>query len=156
MDYKKMIKDFADHGGDEKKMWASVEVTAEAMEALREIAPDKYECYMRKISETLHGKHYSEELAKADVEKMHYIDRDGNERHGAYWTVEQIEVATKNKDFAKNVTRWDKYVAFNAFGSDLCCVLEDEQIIEAAYMFWFADDDWKSSGKIWDYMAANK
>ena len=156
MDYKKLIKDFAEAGGDEKKMWASVDVTAEAMELLKELAPDKYECYMRKMSETLYGKHYNEEMALADVAAMHSIDRDGVERHGAYWTIEQVETATKNLDFGKAVTKYDKFVAFNAFWHDLNTVLDDELILEAAYKFWFADEDWKTGGKIWDYMSANK
>lgn len=151
-----MIKAYADAGGDEKKMWASVDVTAEAMEYLKEIAPEKHECIMRKLSEALYGKHYSEEIAHADVSKMHWLDRDGNEHHGAYWTVEQIEAVTKSKEFGKSVTKWDKYVAYNASATDLCCVLDDEQILEVAYKFWFEDEDWKTSGKIWDYMSANK
>jgi hypothetical protein len=156
MDYRKMITDFANNGGDEKKMWASVAVTSEAMEYLKEVAPEKHECLMRKLSETLYGKHYSEEIAKDDVAKMHWTDRDGNEHHGAYWTAEQIESVAKSKDFGKAVTKWDRYVAYNATYADLCRVLEDEQILDVAYAFWFADEDWKTSGKIWDYMSANK
>lgn len=155
MDYKKMIKAYSDAGGDEKKMWASVDVTAEAMEYLHEVAPEKYECLMRKLSEALYGKHYSEEIALADVEKMHSSDKNG-EHKGAYWTVEQVESATTSFTFSKAVTKWDKFVAFNAFWHDLHSVLADEQILEAGYAFWFADEDWKSSGKIWDYMSANK
>ena len=151
-----MIKDYADNGGSIEKMWASVAVTEKAMEHIHETDPEMYDCLMRELSESLYGKHYSEEIALADVAKMHYIDRDGNEHHGAYWTVDQIESATKNMDFGKAVTKWDKFVAFNAFYADLCTVLEDEHIIEAAYKFWFADEDWKTSGKIWDYMSANK
>ena len=156
MDYKKMIKAYADAGGDEKKMWASVDATAEAMDYLKEIAPEKHECFMRKISESLYGKHYDEEMAMHDVAHMHYTGTDGAEHNGAHWTVEQIEVATKDKSFGKAVTKWDKYVAFNAFYADLCTVLDEARIIEAAYKFWFADEDWKSHGKIWDYMSANK
>lgn len=156
MDYKKMIKAYADSGGDEKKMWSSVEVTAEAMDYLKEFAPDKYECIMRKLSESLYGKHYAEELAIADVENIRYLDIKGNEHRGAHWTADEIESATADKTFGKSVTKWDKYVAFNAFYADLCTVLDDAQIIDAAYVFWFADEDWKSKGKIWDYMSANK
>ncbi|MBO4690857.1 MAG: hypothetical protein J5621_08280 [Paludibacteraceae bacterium] len=155
MDYKKMIKAYADAGGDEKKMWSSVDVTAEAMDYLKEVAPEKHESIMRKLSETLYGKHYSEELALADVEGMHYIDKNGVERHGAHWSVEDIEAATADKSFGKNVTRWDKYVAYNAMYADLCTKFDEEQILCAAYLFWFDDKDWKTKGKIWDYMSAN-
>ena len=44
----------------------------------------------------------------------------------------------------------------------LCCkiyygVLSDEDIIKAAYAFWFADKDWVGKwGKIWTYMCSNQ
>ena len=148
-----MIKDYADAGGDEKKMWASVEVTAEAIEFIKETSPEKYECLMRKLSEALYGKHYSEELAKADVARMTYLDKAGVERHGAHWSVEEVEAATADKSFHKSVTKWDKYVAFNAMYADLATKFDEAQIITAAYLFWFADRDWTTEGKIWDYMS---
>lgn len=155
MDYKKMIKAYADNGGDEKKMWASVDVTAEAMDYIKETNPEKYDCIMRKLSEALYGKHYSEELALADVAKMHSIGADGTKHIGPHWTVEQIESATKEKSFPSGTTKWDKYVAYHATFHDLRKKFTDEQILCAAYLFWFADDDWKSPGKIWDYMKVN-
>ena len=156
MDYKKMIKSYADAGGDEKKMWASVDVTEEAMEYIKEIAPEKYECFMRKLHETLYGKHYSEELAHADVAKMHGTGSDGVKHEGAHWTAEQIETATSSLPFPKGTTKWDKFVAYNATAMDLGKKFTDEQVLSAAYLFWFADEDWKSEGKIWDYMSLNK
>ena len=153
MDYKKVITDFAKAGGDEKKMWSSLDVTAEAMEYLHEVAPEKYECLMRKLSEALYGKHYSEELAMADVAKMHSTGADGVKHVGAHWTIEQIEAATKDKTFPAGTTKWDKFVAYNAFAADLGKKFTDEQILDAAYLFWFADEDWKGDGKIWDYMS---
>lgn len=156
MDYKKMIANFTKNGGDEKKMWLSVDITAEAMNYIKEQNPDKHECLMRSLSEVLNGKHYCEEFALADVEKICYLDSAGKQHTGAHWTVEQIETATANKTFPSGTTKWDKYVAYNAFYADLCTVFTDDQIIAAAYLFWFADEDWKSKGKIWDYMGANK
>lgn len=153
MEYKKMIKTYADAGGDEKKMWASVEVTEEAMEYIKEKDPEKYECLMRKLHEALHGKHYCEEMALHDVSKMHSVGSDGTKHVGAHWTVEQIEAALSSKPFPTGTTKWDKYVAVNAFWHDLRKKLTDEQVINAAYLFWFDDEDWESSGKIWDYMS---
>lgn len=150
-----MIKAYANNGGDEKKMWASVDVTAEAMELLKELAPEKYACYMRKMSEVLYGKHYSEELAHADVDKMHSTNADGTKHVGAHWTMEQIESATAGKAFPKGTTKCDKFVAYNATWNDMRSKFTDEQILDAAYLFWFADEDWKSDGKIWDYMKIN-
>lgn len=155
MEYKKMITDFAKNGGDEKKMWTSVAISAEAMEYLKEHAPEQYDCLMRKLSETLYGKHYTEEFAMADVAKIQFIGADGSEHTGAHWTIEQIETATADKTFGKNVTKWDKYVAYNATYADYCRIFNDEQILKAAFAFWFDDLDWKTNGKIWDYMSLN-
>ena len=151
-----MIKAYADAGGDEKKMWSSVEVTSEAMDYLKELAPEKYECIMRKLHESLNGKHYSEEMAQHDVAQMHSTAADGSKHIGAHWTMEQVESATKDKTFPKGTTTCDKYVAYNATWHDLNKEFSDEEIIEAAFLLWFSDEDWKTPGKIWDYMAVNK
>ena len=156
MDYKKMIRSYADNGGDEKKMWASVDVTEEAMEYIRETNPEKYECLMRKLHEALYGKHYSEELAHYDVSKMHSTGADGTKHTGAHWTLEQVDAATASLPFPKGTTKCDKYVAYNAAWHDLHKDFSDEQILKAAYSIWFADEDWHTEGKIWDYMSANK
>ena len=153
MDYKKMITDYAKNGGDEKKMWASVDVTSEAMEYLQEVAPEKYDCLMRKLHESLYGKHYSEELAMQEVSHMHSTGADGVKSTGAHWTMEQVEAATASKAFPKGTTKGDRFVAYNATFHDLHRKFTDEQILEIAYLFWFADEDWKSDGKIWDYMS---
>jgi hypothetical protein len=60
--------------------------------------------------------------------------------------------ALSDKSINKSVTKWDKFVAANAFWHDLSNDFTDEQIICATYKFWFADEDWHSDGKIWDYM----
>ena len=153
MEYKKIIESYAKAGGDEKKMWASVAVTSEAMDYLKEVAPEKHECIMRKLHEALYGKHYTEEMALHDVSKMHGVWSDGTKRIGAHWTAEQIEAATKDKTFPAGTTKWDKYVAYNAMANDLGKKFTDEQILCAAYLFWFDDEDWNGEGKIWDYMS---
>ena len=156
MDYKKIITDFANNGGDEKKMWAAVGVSAKALDYIKETNPEKHDCLMRELSEVLYGKHYTEELARADVEKMHSTGADGVTHHGAHWSVDEIEAATADKIFGKTVTKWDKFVAYNASWHDFRKVIDDEKIIALAFDFWFADEDWSSKGKIWDYMSINK
>ena len=49
--------------------------------------------------------------------------------------------------FPAGTTKWDKYVAFNAFYSDLCTVYNDEQIIKGAHKFYFEDQDWGGHNK---------
>lgn len=153
MDYKKMIETFAKNGGSEEKMWDSVEITDMAMSYIKETNPEKYECLMRKLHETLYGKHYDEQMALAEVAQMYGTGADNVKHTGAHWTADQIESATSGLAFPKGTTKWDKYVAYNAFALDLGKKLTDAQILDAAYLFWFADEDWKSDGKIWDYMS---
>ena len=55
------------------------------------------------------------------------------------------------------VNAWDKYVAFNSMYADLCACMSEEEIIKAAYAFYFCDDDWQpcedDCTKVWDYNA---
>ena len=148
-----MIEAYAKNGGSEAKMWESVDVTEMAMDYIKETNPEKYECLMRKLHESLHGKHYTEELAMHDVAKMHSVGADGTRFTGAHWSLEQVDAATVSKPFPKGTTKCDKFVAYNATWHDLRKKFTDEQILEAAYLFWFADEDWSDEGKIWDYMS---
>lgn len=153
MDYKKMITAYAKNGGSEDKMWASVDVTEMAMEYIKETNPEKYDCLMRKLHESLYGKHYTEQLAMSDVAEMHSVGVDGMKHIGAHWTIEQVEEATSGKTFPKGTTRCDRFVAYNATWHDLHKKFTDAQILDAAYLLWFDDEDWRSEGKIWDYMS---
>ena len=114
-----------------------------------------YECLVRELSEKLYGKHYAEESAMRDVYKIHYTDANGSEHKGPHWTVEQVEAATAGKKFPEGTTKWDKYIAYNTTFADLNKVLTEEQILKTAYALWFSDEDWRTEGKIWDYMGAN-
>ena len=55
--------------------------------------------------------------------------------------------------FPSGTNKWDKYVAFNAAYSDLMKEFDDAQILKAGYLLYFADEDWGSTTKIWEYMA---
>lgn len=153
MDYKKMISDFAKAGGSEAKMWETVDITEMAMDYIKETNPDKYDCLMRKLHESLYGKHYTEELALHEVSKMHSTGADGTKHEGAHWTMEQVTSATAGLAFPKGTTKCDVFVAANAFWHDLHKKFTDEQILTATYLFWFDDEDWDGDGKIWDYMS---
>jgi hypothetical protein len=75
--------------------------------------------------------------------------------------VAEVEEATKTMQFPDVVTRWTKFVAFNAMYTDLVgSGLTDEQIVHAAYAFYFRDRDWPqatkdgfSPSKAWEYFA---
>lgn len=89
--------------------------------------------------------------AERFVAGIEYTDRDGKECHGPHWTVEETNRLTQGMEFDSCVTEWDKYVALNAFYADLCQVLTDEQIVKAAYAFWFDDEDGPCD-KVWRYV----
>lgn len=158
MDYKSLVESAVKNGGNEKAMWASVDVTNEIMGYLQEKDPAMYNCFMRKSYEAMHGKHYNQYFAEQDVAKIHYTDIEGKEHHRAYWTVEQIKEATvaAGYKFPAGTTDWDKFVAFNAAYADFSKKFDEKQILCIGYLFFFADEDWKSDGKIWDYMGMNK
>lgn len=149
--YKKMIEDARKKGlTSESMMWESIEDVQDLLCTIREIDESEYWRFIRKLHGKLYRGHYDEVFALHDVGMM--------KPKGMYWTKAQVEEATKGMSFDKDVTVWDKFVAFNAFANDLCGYMDDEMIVKAAYAFWFCDKDWKdgkSSTKIWEYMCLN-
>ena len=82
-------------------------------------------------------------------------NKKGEKKEGAYWSVEQVEEATRGFTFPSGVNKWDKWVAFNAAYADFCKKFDDAQILEIGYLFYFADEDWKGKNKIWEYTCLN-
>ena len=141
-------------GQGEGKMWASVAVVSEALEPMKETDKEGYWCIMRKMYGVMSDGHYNEEFAMYDVSAIEYTGKNGEKKHGGYWSAEQVEEATRSFRFPSGVNKWDKYVAFNLMYSDLCKKMDDGQILEAAFAFYFNDEDWPggSGTKVWDYV----
>lgn len=141
-------------GQGEGKMWASVAVMSDALEPMKETDKEGYWCIMRKMYGVMSDGHYNEEFAIYDVSAIEYTGKNGDKKKGGYWSAEQVEEATRNFRFPSGVNKWDKYVAFNLMYSDLCKKMDDGQILEAAFAFYFNDEDWPggSSTKVWDYI----
>lgn len=145
MHYKEMLEDAQSKGlTSEAKMWETIEEVEELLCDLKKENPKKYWKFLRKQHGILYHNHYDEEFAKYDVSEM--------QPHGEYWSMKQIDDATKSMSFPNGTTLCDRYVAFNAFANDLSGVLTDEQILKSAYAFWFNDKDWHGKNKIWEYM----
>lgn len=141
---------------NEAKMWRSVASIGEGLDLLEETHPEMYWKIMRDQHRIMYDGHYSEEFAEHDIENMHSIDKNGTQVHGAHWTKADVVSATNGKTFHPGVTDCDKWVAYNAMWHDMHRKFDDAQILEIAYLFFFADEDWKEQGsKVWDYMSLN-
>ena len=153
MNYRHMV-DSAKKAGvtNEKTMWESIDSFSKMLDKIKDIHPELYWKFMRKQHGIMFHNHYDEAFAMWDVSQMHYTDRHGVKKQGAYWTADEIENATAGMKFPQGTTKWDKYVAFNAAATDFSKDFDDAQIIKIAYDFYFADEDCGEDGKIWDYM----
>lgn len=152
--YSEMLEEAKNAGlTNEKIMWKSIAGVSEMLQLVKRDHPEMYWEFMREQHGILYGNHYNESFAIHDVSMIRYTDRMGKKCEGPYWTLEQIESATKGMAYPAGTTKWDKYVAFNGFYADTCTVLEEEQTIKAAHKFYFMDED-APQGKIWLYMEA--
>ena len=158
MNYKELVEKAKAIGNfTEKQMWASVYSMANLLADIKKEHPQMFWDFIREQHGIMFGNHYYQEFAEYDVSQMQYTDKEGKKRTGAYWTVEQIEEATKGMTFPSGVTKWDKFVAFNGFHADMCKVFTDEQILKGAHEFFFMDEDWNpekpgsSPCKVWEY-----
>lgn len=141
-------------GKGESAMWETTRLVSDFIKPMKETNKKEYWNLMREVYGIMSGGHYNEEFALHDVAQIEYTDKDGKAHIGAYWTCEQIETATRGMTFPSGTTKYDKFVALNSFWADTCKVLTEEQIIKAAYQFYFADEDFpkERGAKIWCYM----
>lgn len=148
MRYKEMIEEAKKKGlASEKVMWESIDDLDEMLCDIKKEHPDKFWKFIRKQHGIMYNNHYDEKFAMWDVERMKPL--------GMYWTVTQVEEATRGIPLPSGTTIWDKFVALNSMANDLHGVIPDDQIIKAALAFWINDKDWKGEGKIWSVMASN-
>lgn len=152
MTYRQMIQDARDNGiATEAHMYNAIDRIDVLLSHLKVSHPDIYWEFMRQSHEDLYGPHYDAAYADYDVSLIHYTSRDGIEHHGAHWSLTQVLAATASKTFPEGTTDHDKYVAYNATYADLCRKFSEPEILEAAYLYYFADED-APEGKIWHYM----
>lgn len=137
----------------ERHMQQSIARIDSLLESIKTIHPDIYWQFLRDTHEDLNGPHYNQSYADYDLSRLLYTGKDGIIHTTPHWTPEDIERATANKTFPEGTTLWDKYVAYNTMYADLCRKFSDSEILEAAYLYFFIDDD-APEGKIWRYMQA--
>ena len=142
---------------NEKKMLETIKQLSCDLAAIEHEHPEMYWRIMRHQHAVLYDRHYSEKFANHDVNRLEYgeLDEEGMpSKYEPHWTRSQVVEATKNMKFHPKVNDWDKYVAFNSMYADLCTDMTEEEIIKAAYLFYFCDADWQHNDdctKIWDY-----
>lgn len=108
---------------------------------------------MREQAEIMNGGHYDKVWADYNISQIAYTDKEGKKHTGAYWTCERVEEATKGMPFPNRTTKYDKWVAFNLAYSDFCKKFDDAQILQIGYLFFFSDEDYPISTKVWSYVA---
>ena len=145
----------------EKKMWASIEALSNDLAPIEAAHPHVYWKIMRNQHAILYDRHYSEPFANHDVNNLVWSKAsDGSPvGKGPHWSRAEVIAATNGMKFHPKVNEWDKYVAFNSMYADLCAEMSDEEILRAAYLFYFCDKDWQPDEddctKIWDYTSAH-
>ena len=143
-------------GASNEKMKELTMILSDFLAPMKKVHKEKYWSLMRDVFGLLNDGHYDDKFSMHDVENIEYTDKQGVKRHGGYWTLEQAEEAMKKVQLLPDVNKYDFWVAINLSYSDLCKVLDDEQILKSACAFWFKDEDWsngnKSTTKVWDYM----
>jgi hypothetical protein len=152
--YKEMLANAKKAGvTSEKKMWDAIEGIEDVLRVMEVHHPEDYWRFMRAQHGILYGCHYDEAFARYDVAGIKYVNREGKERSGERWTVDEALSAFGNLRLPEGTTKWDVYVALNSFYADMCQELDDEQIVRSAWRFYFKDED-GPKGKVWLYMAA--
>lgn len=99
--------------------------------------------------------HFDEHSAKDAVSRIYYTDDNGNEHHGAHWSIEDVQRLTSKQNFKKGVTDWDKYVALNFAYADFNKIMSPDMIVLAAHSFFFDDED-AQTDKVYRYVEAMK
>ena len=156
MTYKQIVQQARERGvTTEHAMEASVDSVSELLESMKVSHPDVYSRFMRSTHESLYGPHFDEQFADEAVSHLEYTDESGKRHVGPHWTKQEVLSVTQGKTFPVGTTDCDKYVAYNAAYADFCKKFDDDDILDIAYLFFFADEDWKGKGKIWTYMHSN-
>ena len=161
MNYKDLVKNnYQKFKGNDKVMWESVESVSMLLDSMKEAHPDIYWKFMREQHELMFGKHFDHDYAKWQVEQMYHTGDDGKQYKGEHWTMEDTNgvLAKYRSKINSNYNEYDFYVALNAHYHDYCGWAKkqfpdayEQAIIDMAVQFWFMDQDWPDTSKVWEY-----
>ena len=139
---------------NEQTMWMSIGAIDEMLGKMKNEHPALYWEFIHEQHKMLYKGHYDEEFATYELSRVYYINKAGEKTNVPYWTVDQVEEATKGFNYPSGTTKWDKWVAHNTFRSDTMKSLPDDLALKAGWEFFFDDIDFKKEGttKLWGYM----
>lgn len=146
----------------DKLMFKSVEILSPVLEEY--VPEEEHDRLMRCMYALIVGKHYNQEFAEEDTEKMYYKE-NGKNVYAPYWGVSEVrQVYDKVKSqLDKDYNFWDFYVTLNMIKSDMHNFIEKnfpkstedektEKYIELA-VDWLNDEDNPfGEHKIWCYL----
>jgi hypothetical protein len=150
MNYYEIIKSSY---GNEKQMWDAVAKVDGFLDKVAEHHPDHVRKFKEEQYEAMNGKHINEWLAKKLVADMWHTAQDGKKVMGEAITPNEALnlLGDINQDKIEEC-RWDAYVAANAFAHDLGSTgMPKSEIIKAAKVFWFHDEDMPDGNKVYWY-----
>lgn len=135
----------------EKAMFAGIDRVDSLLLSMAKEHPAEHWQFLRKTHEDLYGCHYDEDFAAWDVSQMYSTGQDGRQYQGEHWSVSEVNSATSGRSFPAGTNKYDIYVGYNAIWHDMHRQFEDAQILDIAYLFFFADED-APVGKVWKYI----
>lgn len=155
MMYRKMLETAKAKGvTSEQAMWSSIEDFEMMLCKIKEVDPAMYWDFIHRQHKALYKGHYDEEFAEYELSQVYYINKAGDKTNKPYWSVDEIEAATKGYTYPSGTNKWDKWVAHNVFRSDTMQSLPDDLALKAGWEFFFNDIDFKKEGstKLWEYI----
>lgn len=147
-------KEIVDHAdGTTDTMHESVEHISRFIGELKETHPELARKFLMEQYVLMNGEHIKEWLARKMVACMWHESDDGTVIKGQVVTPDEAMSLIADKPTEKQEKcRWDAYVAANAFSHDLGTIsLSKSDIMKAAKAFWFHDDDFNESHKVYWY-----
>ena len=149
-------------GKGESTMWKTISVISDAVEIA--MPEEEINYLMRRVYGTISDEHYNEEFARDDIERMYYIDQDGEKHYAPYWSYDALQnIYRQHKNEIPNYNCWDWAVTMNMIKSDYCPLImewfpdiddneRNEKIVELS-LNWLKDaDNPFGNSKIWGYL----
>ncbi len=137
--------------GSEEQMWDAVARVDGFLEQARKAHPGMVRDFMEQQYEAMNGKHINEWLAKKLVSEMWHTGPSGEKVMGEAVTPDEA-MQLVSAYVTPEQYKWDAYVAANAFAHDLGTTgIPKPEIMTAAKMFWFHDEDMPGGNKVYWY-----